>query len=79
MARGGEPLVAAQRYLLPELAGARGIMRVFISSVVTLYLENGGTLEKPQQIAAHESARTTKLYDRISDTITLDEIEKIAI
>ncbi len=39
----------------------------------------GGTLEKAQQIAAHESARTTKLYDRTSDTITLDEIEKIAI
>jgi len=27
----------------------------------------------------HESARTTKLYDRTSDAITLDEIEKIAI
>ncbi len=34
---------------------------------------------KAQHIAAHESARTTKLYDRTSDTITLDEIEKIAI
>ncbi len=72
-------MIAAQRYLLPESAGARGIMRVLISSVITVYLENGGTLEKAQQIAAHESARTTKLYDRISDTITLDKIEKIAI
>ncbi len=54
-------------------------MRVFISSVITVYLENGGTLENAQQNAAHESARTTKLYDRTSDTITLDEIEKIAI
>jgi integrase/recombinase XerD len=72
-------LIAAQRYLLPESAGARGIMRVFISSGITAYLENGGTLEKTQQIAAHKSARTTKLYDRTSGTITLDEIEKIAI
>jgi hypothetical protein len=54
-------------------------MRVFIRSTITVYLENGGTLEKAQQIAAHKSARTTKLYDRTSGTITLDEIEKIAI
>ena len=40
--------------------------------------ENGGTLEKAQQIAAHESAKTTKLYDRTNDTITLDEVERIA-
>ena len=51
----------------------------FRATGITAYLENGGTLEKAQQIAAHESARTTKLYDRTSDTITLDEIEKIAI
>jgi len=42
-------------------------------------LENGGTLEKAQQMAAHESPKTTKLYDRTSDTITLDEVERIAI
>lgn len=41
--------------------------------------ENGGTIEKAQQIAAHESPRTTKLYDRTSDELTLDEIERIAI
>jgi integrase/recombinase XerD len=46
---------------------------------ITAYLENGGTREKAQQIAAHESARTTKRYDRTSDAITLDEIEKSAI
>jgi len=44
-----------------------------------VYLENGGTLEKAQQIAAHASARTTKLYDRTNDQLTLDEIERIAI
>jgi hypothetical protein len=36
-------------------------------------------LEKAQQIAAHESPKTTKLYDRTSDQVTLDEIEKIQI
>jgi hypothetical protein len=45
---------------------------------ITTYLENGGTLEHAQRIAAHESPRTTKVYDRASDQITLDEIERIA-
>lgn len=38
-----------------------------------------GALEVAQQIAAHESPKTTKLYDRTSDEITLDEIERILI
>jgi site-specific recombinase XerD len=46
---------------------------------ITAYLLNGGTLEHAQRIAAHESPRTTKLYDRTSDEITLDEIERILI
>lgn len=45
----------------------------------TAYLDNGGTIEKAQQIAAHESPRTTKLYDRTNDEVSLDEIERIAI
>ena len=51
----------------------------FRATGITAYLENGGTIEKAQQIAAHESPKTTKLYDRTSDQITLDEIERIAI
>jgi hypothetical protein len=35
-------------------------------------LRNGGTLEHAQQIAAHESPRTTKLYDRTSDQVSVD-------
>jgi hypothetical protein len=38
-----------------------------------------GKLEVAQQIANHESPRTTKLYDRRTDEISLDEIERIAI
>jgi hypothetical protein len=48
-------------------------------SDITAYLENGGTLEHTQQIAAHESPRTTKLYDRTTDQVSLDETERIAI
>jgi site-specific recombinase XerD len=50
----------------------------FRATGITNYLENGGTLEKAQQMAAHESAKTTKLYDRTSDAISLDEVERIA-
>lgn len=49
----------------------------FRATGITVYLTNGGTLEKAQQMAAHESAKTTKLYDRTNDAITLDEVERI--
>lgn len=51
----------------------------FRATGITAYLENGGTVEGAQAIAAHESPRTTKLYDRTSDGITLDEVERIII
>ena len=51
----------------------------FRATGITAYLENGGTIENAQAIAAHESPRTTKLYDRTQDEITLDEVERIAI
>lgn len=51
----------------------------FRATGITAYLDNGGRLEHAQRIAAHESARTTKLYDRTGDAVSLDEIEKIAI
>ena len=51
----------------------------FRATGITNYLENGGTLEKAQFMAAHESARTTGLYDRRGDEVTLDEVERIAI
>lgn len=51
----------------------------FRATGITAYLLGGGTLEHAQHIAAHSSARTTKLYDRRNDEITLDEIERILI
>ena len=49
----------------------------FRATGITAYLEAGGTLENAQAMAAHESPRTTKLYDRTGDEITLDEVERI--
>jgi Site-specific recombinase XerD len=60
---------------LPETTSCH----TFRATGITAYLENGGTIENAQAIAAHESPRTTKLYDRTSDQITLDEVERIAI
>lgn len=50
---------------------------IFRATGITTYLENGGTLEHAQQIAAHESPRTTPLYDRRDDRLSLDGIERI--
>lgn len=51
----------------------------FRATGITAYLKNGGKLETAQRIAAHESSRTTGLYDRRDDDISLDEVERIAI
>jgi site-specific recombinase XerD len=51
----------------------------FRATGITAYLKNRGTLETAQILANHESSRTTKLYDRRQDEISLDEVEKISI
>jgi integrase len=71
----------AQRVRRVEDAGlssTAACCHTFRATGITAYLENGGTLEHAQQIAAHESPRTTKLYDRTNDQVSLDEIERIA-
>jgi site-specific recombinase XerD len=70
--------------MVKRRARAAGLPRgtcnhTFRATGITAYLENGGTIEHAQAIAAHESPRTTKLYDRTSDEVTLDEIERIVI
>lgn len=50
----------------------------FRATGITTYLQNGGKLEIAQQMAGHESARTTGLYDRRNDQVALDEVERIA-
>jgi site-specific recombinase XerD len=49
----------------------------FRATGITPYLANGGALEHAQEMAAHESPRTTKLYDRTRERLTQDEVERI--
>jgi integrase len=51
----------------------------FRATGITAYLENGGSLEHAQEMAAHESPRTTKLYDRTKERLTQDEVERIRL
>ena len=51
----------------------------FRATGITAYLKNGGTLEKAAAMANHASTRTTQLYDRRHDEVSLDEVERIAI
>jgi len=70
--------------MIQRRAAAAGIVtkignHTFRATGITAYLKNKGTLEHAQTIANHASPRTTKLYDRRSDEISLDEVEKVAI
>jgi integrase/recombinase XerD len=49
----------------------------FRATGITAFLANGGALEHAQEMAAHESPRTTKLYDRTKERLTQDEVERI--
>jgi integrase len=51
----------------------------FRATGITTYLSNGGALEHAQEMAAHESPRTTKLYDRTKERLTQDEVERIRL
>ena len=51
----------------------------FRATGITAYLSNGGALEHAQSMAAHESPRTTKLYDRTKERLTQDEVERIRL
>ncbi|HEY8137118.1 MAG TPA: hypothetical protein VIF61_04705 [Methylocystis sp.] len=46
---------------------------------VTAYPKNGGTLERAARMANHASTRTTQLYDRRAEEVTLDEVERILV
>jgi integrase len=71
-------------HMVRKRALAAGIMapignHSFRATGITAYLANGGTLEHAQSMAAHESPRTTKLYDRTKERLTQDEIERIVM
>ncbi len=81
----GRPLVRrAVLAMIKRRAAGAGLpattcCHTFRATGITAYLSNGGTLEHAQRIAGHASPKTTKLYDRTADTISLDEIERIVI
>jgi site-specific recombinase XerD len=79
------PMLQSDVYrMIGRRALAAGIMtkigcHSFRATGITEYLKNGGKLEIAQQMANHESARTTGLYDRRDDQLSLDEVERILI
>jgi site-specific recombinase XerD len=74
-----EALAMVKRRAVAAGLGDRICNHSFRATGITAYLNGGGALEHAQQIAAHESPRTTKLYDRTSDEVTVEEIEKIRL
>ena len=66
------------RALAAEIGTAIG-NHSFRATGITAYLKNGGTLERAATMANHASTRTTQLYDRRSDDVTLDEVERVLI
>jgi site-specific recombinase XerD len=79
------PLPQANAYaMIGRRAAAAGIEtklgnHSFRATGITAYLKNGGTLEKAAVMANHASTRTTQLYDRRSDAVSLDEVERIGV
>ncbi len=79
------PLPQANAYaMIGRRAAAAGIAtkignHTFRATGITAYLKNGGTLENAAAMADHASTRTTQLYDRRSDQVSLDEIERVRI
>jgi integrase len=68
--------------MIRRRSGAAGIAtkignHTFRATGITAYLKNGGTLENAAAMANHASTRTTQLYDRRRDEISLDEVERV--
>ena len=51
----------------------------FRGTGITVFLENDGKLEDAQRMANHASSKTTKLYDRRSDDVTVEMVELVRI
>ena len=70
--------------MIQRRAAAAGIgtkigNHTFRATGITAYLKNGGTLENAATMANHASTRTTQLYNRQRDDISLDEVERIRV
>ena len=81
----GSPLPQAKAYMMIQRRSKSGEIatkignHAFRATGVTAYLKNGGTLENGALMANHASTRTTQLYDRRAEEVTLDEVERVLI
>jgi site-specific recombinase XerD len=81
----GNPLPQANAYaMIQRRARAAGITtrvgnHTFRATGVTAYLRSGGTLEKAAAMANHMSTRTTQLYDRRTEDVTFEDVERVSI
>jgi site-specific recombinase XerD len=72
-----EALAMVKRHSVAAGIGRHICNHSFRATGISNFLQNGGSLENAQAIAAHESPRTTKLCDRTRDEISLDKIERV--
>jgi site-specific recombinase XerC len=79
------PLPQANAYAMVRRRGVAAAIatkignHTFRATGIAAYLKNGGTLENAAAMANHASTRTTQLYDRRRDEISLDEVERIRV
>jgi integrase len=79
------PLLQANAHaMIRRRAAAAGVETLignhsFRGTGITAYLKNGGSLENAAAMANHASTKTTQLYDRRRDDVSLDEVERISI
>ena len=71
-------------YMIRRRAADAGIAtrigcHTFRATGITDYLTNGGRIEVAQRLAGHSNAKTTGLYDRRNDDISVGEVERIGI
>jgi integrase/recombinase XerD len=71
-------------YMVRRRASGAGIetaigCHTFRATGITDYLTNGGRIEVAQRMAGHSNAKTTGLYDRRNDDISVGEVERIGI
>ncbi len=71
-------------YMVRRRASGAGIetaigCHTFRATGITDYLTNGGHIEVAQRMAGHSNAKTTGLYDRRNDDISVGEVERIGI
>jgi integrase/recombinase XerD len=78
MLRGDVWRMVRRRATDAEIETAIGC-HTFRATGITDYLTNGGRIEVAQRMAGHSNAKTTGLYDRRNDDISVGEVERIGI